>query len=228
MCNLYETPPAEIITDLFGTQILTELYEKRVAPLKRAPIIRKKGKAEIAQWGIIPAHSKSRKPTTHEGKPMSTNNARIERVATAPTYRKLWTEGQRCLIPAQTYDEPYWGTGKNIWWRFARADGLPWALGGIWGEWKDFETGELVLSYSMLTQNCDHHPLLKHMHKPDPKFAPDKQDKRAVVPIEQGDWDKWLTGTVEDALSLIRLPAVTMFKHGAADPGKQVELPIAA
>jgi putative SOS response-associated peptidase YedK len=228
MCNLYETPPSEVITDYFGTEHITHSYPRTVAPLKPGPFIRQKGHLEVGQWGIIPAYSKTRKPTTHEGRLMSTNNARIERVATASTYRKLWTEGQRCLIPAQTYDEPYWGTGKNIWWRFARADGQPWALAGIWGEWKDFETGELVLSYSMLTQNCDDHPLLKLMHKPDPKFAADKQDKRAVVPIEQGEWGRWLTGAPEDALSLIRLPGVGVFRHGAADPAKQVELRITA
>lgn len=38
----------------------------------------------------------------------------------------------------QSYVEPYGGhRNKNIWWQFERADGLPWALAGIWSEWTD-------------------------------------------------------------------------------------------
>jgi hypothetical protein len=76
----------------------------------------------------------------------------------------------------------------------------------------------------MITQNCDAHPLLKLMHKPDPKLPPDKQDKRAVVPIERVDWNMWLNGSSDDALSLIQLPSMHLIKHGAADPEKQVQL----
>ena len=39
----------------------------------------------------------------------------------------------------------------------------------------------------MLTINADDHPLMRRMHKPDPKFAPDQQDKRSVVTIEMED-----------------------------------------
>jgi hypothetical protein len=88
-----------------------------------------------------------------------------------------------CLIPADDYDEPYWGSGKNIWWRFARADGQPWALAGLWNERTDPASGEVVPSYTMLTINCDAHPLLSRFHKPDPMRPPDKQDKRSVVAI---------------------------------------------
>jgi putative SOS response-associated peptidase YedK len=69
-------------------------------------------------------------------------------------------ELQRCIIPATSYDEPYWGPlfepfAKTVWWRFARADGRPWGLAGIWHEWTDPATGEVVPNCTMLTQNCD-------------------------------------------------------------------------
>jgi hypothetical protein len=47
----------------------------------------------------------------------------------------------------------------------------------------------------MLTINADHHPLMGRMHKPDPKFPADQQDKRSVIRIDQGDADRWLAGT---------------------------------
>lgn len=83
----------------------------------------------------------------------------------------------------------------------------------------------------MLTQNCDGHPLLALMHKPergaDKQILPmAQQDKRAVVPIEEKDWDQWLHGTLDQALQLIQLPAVEIFRHGAVDPAKQAELPL--
>jgi hypothetical protein len=75
----------------------------------------------------------------------------------------------------------------------------------------------------MLTQNCDHHPVLSRMHKPDPALQPDQQDKRTIVPIGRGDWDQWLRGTTEDAMKLVRLP-VCELRHGPADAESDVQL----
>ena len=116
------------------------------------------------------------------------------------------------------FDEPNWETGKNIWWNFRRADGNPWGLAGLWNVWTDKATGEQVESYTMLTLNADAHPLMSRMHKPDPKLAADKQDKRSVIPIEFADVDLWLTGTMEEAKSLLRLSPVEVFVAGPMIP----------
>lgn len=50
----------------------------------------------------------------------------------------------------RVYVEPYWGTGKHIPWQFERADGEPWGLTGLWSEWADPATGEVLLSYTMI------------------------------------------------------------------------------
>lgn len=101
--------------------------------------------------------------------------------------------------------------------------GHPWALAGLWSDWTDPESGEVVLSFTVLTQNCDAHPVLKHTHKPDPSAPADQQDKRTIVPVERADWDQWLRGTIEDALELVRLPACEL-RHGPTDPASQVQL----
>jgi putative SOS response-associated peptidase YedK len=136
-------------------------------------------------------------------RPRSTNNARIEGIETKPTFRDAWAHGRRCLIPANWYAEPNWETGKCIWWHLTRADGLPWMLAGLWSEWTDPHTGELVPSFTMITCNCDAHPLLGRLHKPDPNLPADAQDKRAVVHVTPNYWDQWLHGTVADALALV-------------------------
>lgn len=225
MCNLYAPSGPEKISMQFAVGAPVGAYAAVVAPLKPGPIV-VPGQALVAQWGLIPPHSVSRVPMLPSGQRLSTNNARRERLATAPTYRDAWARGQRCLIPAESFDEPYWGSGKNSWWRFWRADGQPWALAGIWSEWTDPQTGQRVPSYSMITQNCDGHPLLGLMHKPDPKLPPDQQDKRAVVPLEPRDWEQWLQGSVAQAEALIALPDAALFRHAPADPTRQASLPL--
>jgi putative SOS response-associated peptidase YedK len=69
-------------------------------------------------------------------------------------------------------------------------------------------------SYTILTLNADHHPLMNRIHKPDPKVPPDQQDKRSVIPIERGDVDQWLAGTVEEAQQLLKLAPVEVFDAG--------------
>jgi putative SOS response-associated peptidase YedK len=162
----------------------------------------------VGQWGLIPWFAKTPKLT------YSTNNARSEELAAKATFKHPWARGQRCIIPAQTFDEPNWESGKNVWWRFRRADGDPWGLAGLWNRWVDKETGEVVESYTMLTINADAHPLMSRMHKPDPKLGPDAQDKRSVIPVELEDVDLWLTGTVEQAQALLQVAPVEMFDAG--------------
>jgi len=231
MCNRYRPVSVTVVRDVFGFTLLEQpqpLYATHgIGPWQPGPFIRA-GSAAVGQWGLIPWFSATRRPTGRGGRPISTNNCRIETVATAPTFKGPWARAQRCLIPALDYDEPYWGTGRNIWWRFARRDAAPWALAGLWSEWTDPATGEVLLSYTMLTQNCDSHGLLNRMHKPDPSLPAHAQDKRSVVSIEQADWEQWLHGSTEDALALVRLSPEELFAHGPADPAQQVPLEFAS
>lgn len=225
MCNLYTVTGPDQIAKYFRGGIGATPYPRTAAPLSRAPIIIAPGDVRMAQWGMIPRGSDTNIPTKKDGTRLATQNARREGIASAWTFRDAWLKGRRCLIPADNYVEPFWGTGKNIWWSFWRADGTPWALAGIWGEWVDPRTGEVVIHYSMLTQNCDGHPLLSLMHKPEKGLPPDApQDKRAPVPIESADWDTWLTGTVAEAEALIKVAPIEVYGHGAQDPRQQVDV----
>lgn len=233
MCNLYTPPTPPLFSKMFGLELWDVPWGSYVAPLKLSPYLKPGARAEVGQWGMIPADCKTRKPTARNGMPISTNNARRETLDTAMTYRGPWVAGQRCLIPATSFIEPYYPDhnpkAKSINWWFGRADGEPWALAGIWSEWTDLITGEVVPSYSMITQNCDGHPLLALMHKPEIDKATGQQlgeqDKRAVVPLERKDWDEWLHGSVNQAQSLIRLPALEVFSHGAANEEQNIPLP---
>jgi len=213
MCTRYIPPDvAEIERDWHIGARDVPVWPRELFPSMSGPFIRHRPEGErelvVGQWGLIPFFAESRKLK------ISTVNARSETVATSPVFKGSWKYGKRCLIPAASFDEPNWETGKNIWWRFRRADGAPWALAGLWNAWKDPATEKYVESYTMLTVNADGHPLMGRMHRPDPKRPPEKQDKRSVVVVEPANWDAWLRGPEDEARALIQLTAAEEFEAG--------------
>ena len=219
MCNRYFSP-AQMEIDFWWKLDQDEWWighEDMIFPRKRGPFIRRalddagyRRQGVVGDWGLIPWFAKERVLK------YSTSNARSEELSQKASYKQAWAKGQRCIIPASSFDEPNWESGKNVWWRFRRADGHPWGLAGLWNRWKDPATGEVVESYSMLTLNADAHPLMRRMHKPDPKLAADQQDKRSVIPIAIEDVDLWLSGTTAEASKLLRLAPVEEFDAGPA------------
>ena len=211
MCNQYAPPSRQRVEDHFHASMQTdEIYRPGIGPWGRAPFVRQASDAReavVGQWALIADNAKEAKSAAR----IVTNNARSESLASRPTFRGPWARGQRCLIPADSFLEPNWESGKNEWWRFRRADGAPWGLAGLWNTWIEPVSGELVDSYTMLTMNADAHALMRRMHKPDPKYGPHEQDKRSVVGIKKDDFGLWLSGTVEDAKALIRLAPVDIF-----------------
>lgn len=211
MCNLYHLAPRDDLQTFFRVELPGAYREAAVGPYGSGLFVHHDGqalKAVWGQWGMVPPGSRTRRPASRS---ILTNNARAEGLATRPTYRGAWHAGRRCLIPAAWYQEPNWETGRNQWWRLVRADGAPWALAGLWSEWTDPASGEIVPAYSMITVNCDGHPLLGRLHKPDPALPPDAQDKRSVVAVEPGDWAAWLRGGVDEAAALLRPPPADRF-----------------
>lgn len=225
MCNRY-TPPE--VADIEREWSITSRnpvrwWDEVLFPRGQGPFIRRarddadySRELVVGQWGLIPWFAKEPKLK------YPTNNARSEELADKASYKLPWARGQRCIIPAADFDEPNWETGKNVWWRFRRADGRPWGLAGLWNTWTDKATGEVHESYTMLTINADAHPLMSRMHKPEIDKAtklpmpPELQDKRSVIPIELADVDAWLAGTQEQAAALLRVAPVEVFDAGPA------------
>ena len=162
----------------------------------------------VGRWGLIPHFAKTSDIR------YNTNNARSEELHQKASYRTAWAQGQRCIIPAISFDEPCWETGKSVWWQFTRKDHRLWGLAGLWNTWTDHQTGEIVESYTMLTINADEHPLMSRMHKPDPKLPADQQDKRSVVVIEDCDTEQWLYGGQTEVTDLIRAPSIEVIHGG--------------
>jgi putative SOS response-associated peptidase YedK len=214
MCNRYVAPDEAAIERFWeiGRRNQPVLWDtKGVFPRSQGPFIRVAGDSAelelvVGQWGLIPWFAKS----AHLS--YSTNNARFEELRSKASYKQSWARGYRCIIPAWSFDEPCWETGRNVWWNFRRADGTPWGLAGLWNTWVDKDTGTIHESYTMLTLNADTHPLMSRMHKPDPKLPSDQQDKRSVVAIEQADVDTWLRGSIDEASELVVVPSMEVIE----------------
>lgn len=241
MCNLYSMAPKEAISLYFRAMVPDEAkLADPVPPFGWSLFLRPAAtsgeatgqadgsaagggidvadiqlEAVAGQWGLIRPGAPARCEMVGK-RPRATNNARAETVAKLPTFRQAWARGQRCLIPAQWYQEPNWESSKNIWWRLRRADGQPWAIAGLWSEWVDPTTGEVVPSYTAITVNCDDHPMLRRLHRPDPERGPDDQDKRSLVHIEPQRWNEWLHGDAAAASALLRPAPVEMFDQADA------------
>lgn len=96
-------------------------------------------------------------------------------------------------------------------------------LAGLGNAWADNAPNEVPESYTMWTINADAHPFMNGMHKPDPKVGPAAQDQRSVKPIEAGDVDAWLAGTMEQAHALRGLTRVGVFAAGPAARGRHAD-----
>jgi putative SOS response-associated peptidase YedK len=207
VCNLHHLSPKEDIERYFRARLgeRADPFNVAVGPFGGGAFLRPAPDGELeyvhGQWGMIDPKSKTRRPTSRA---ILTNNARLETIDQRRTFRDAWAKGQRCLIPATWYQEPNWETGKNIWWRLRHVAGEPWALAGLWSEWTDPDSGEIVPNFTMITENCDGHPLLGRLHKPDPKLPEDAQDKRAVVWVRPEDWRAWLHGDEATARALLK------------------------
>src|SRR3981081_1078288 len=98
------------------------------------------------RWGLIPRWwSKPLKDLMR----LSTFNARVETVTTKPFFRAAFKR-TRCIIPASGYYE--WQDtpdGKQPHY-FTRTDGQVISFAGLWDEWKDRATGEMLKSCTMI------------------------------------------------------------------------------
>ena len=119
-----------------------------IAPTDTVEVVRPAtgGAPELVpmRWGLIPYWWK--KPLKQLP---ATFNARAESVADKPMFRDAFKR-HRCIIPASGYYE--WITkldGKQPYF-ISAADGGVLSFAGLWDRWKNAETGEPVISCTIM------------------------------------------------------------------------------
>ena len=127
------------------------------------------------RWGLIPGWWKK----TAKEVP-STFNARAETVAQKPMFRSAFKR-TRCIVPASGYYEWRPAEGGKQPYFISSASGEVLSIAGLWDQWKDPETGESVLSCTLIVTAAN-------------DFTQQIHDRMPVL-LGRQDHDTWLTGT---------------------------------
>lgn len=188
MCGRYDLneSPQMLALYFYLAEIAEGYSNPDVRPTNLAPIIREIDGRRLmgqARWGLIPSWAKDDKIAQH------TFNARGETVAEKPSFRAAFKR-RRCLVPASAFFE--WqavpGEKKKRKWRFARADGKPLALAGLWERWQHPESADPVDSFTVITTTAN--AVLVPIH-----------DRMPVI-LGPDDWAAWLDPAANNPLLL--------------------------
>ena len=197
MCSNYR-PAGKRGLGFYGAAALDddEIPSKDIYPGASAPLLYRASNEIprtflLGTFGLLPHWAKERAFAKH------TYNARAETVADKPSFRGAWHKRQLCIVPADAIYEPNYETGNAVWWRIARTDGLPMSLAGLW-ERKNWGDDLPSWSFTLLTVNADHDPVMRRFHKP-------TDEKRTVVVLDGDQIDRWLQAKTErEARELLR------------------------
>lgn len=137
--------------------------------------------ALLACFGLIPYWATDDKIDRH------TYNARSETVTEKSSFRDAWRKARHCIIPAQTFFEPDWRSGKAVPTGIGLTDGSPMGIAGLWSSWKS-PKDETVFSFTMLTINADHHQVMNAFHKP-------TDEKRMIMILPPERYDECLAAS---------------------------------
>lgn len=135
-------------------------------------------KIQLFQWGLIPFWAKD------DSIKKNTLNARIETIHEKPSFRNVINK--RCLILADGFFEWQWldlkGKQKQKYLLTLPNTSL-FAFAGLWSEWLDIKTGELVPTYTILTTKAN--DLMSQIHN---------TKKRMPIILSEENEKDWLNG----------------------------------
>ena len=133
-------------------------------------------------WGLIPHWCKDpdggRKPI----------NARAESVSSLPTFRDAYKR-RRCLIPIDNFFE--WKATKGDTakqpYAIAMKNGEPFALAGIWENWRRPRTEEWVRTFGIITTRSN--DMVSTIHERMPVIIPPIEYDRWLSPLDPDPYD---------------------------------------
>ncbi|MGF1620669.1 MAG: SOS response-associated peptidase [Rhodomicrobiaceae bacterium] len=126
-------------------------------------------------WGLIPHWVKE---TDGGRKPI---NAKSETIGRLPSFRAAYAK-RRCIVPIDNFFEWRKTTPPKQPFAIGMKDGSPFALAGIWENWKHPESGDYVRTFCVLT--CPANELIGAIHDRMPVILPPDAYHRWLSPIE--------------------------------------------
>jgi len=221
MCGRFAqiTPTGDLIKIFEVTNSLPLQPRFNIAPTEGVAVIRASDhhrQLAILRWGLIPRWANDLSIG------YKTFNARSETAHIKPSF-KAALKARRCLIPASGFYE--WdkiGKFKQPYY-ISRNDGCPMALAGLWDQWVDRQSGEIIESCTILTTSANR--TVGRIH-----------DRMPVI-LEPNDYGLWLDHKVQRieefsdlfspaADNILGLAPVSTYVNKAGHEGPQCVAPL--
>jgi putative SOS response-associated peptidase YedK len=177
-------------------------FRFNIAPTQFVPVVRHleaENFLSAMKWGLIPSWAKDEKI----GNKMI--NARAETIAEKPAFRSAF-KSRRCIVPASGFYE--WKKlerGKQPFY-FHLKNKPVFGFAGLWEEWRDDETGEILETCTIITTEANEVLLPVH-------------DRMPVI-LKAEDYDEWLDPKEANKERLQKLlapyPAKEMSSHSVS------------
>ena len=204
MCANYHSARTAFIEACIAEDIQGDVFaDREVYPGGKGPVIlldKETGKrrCEPGIFGLVPHWVRT--PQEAKQRMRGNYNARSETVAQKPSFKAAWQHGNFCLIPVRNIYEPRYTTETDSErWSIARNDAPDFCIAGIYWRPKGEGLTEGLVTFSMLTMNCDGNEILSLFHAP-------ADEKRSIVHVLPDEYDAWLTATTELARVMLTLP----------------------
>lgn len=142
----------------------------------------------LAFWGLVPDVTKNKFEQMQIWN--KTLNARGEEMFEKWSYKDS-AKNKRCLICVDGFFEYFHFNGKTYPYYIYSENNEPLTLAGLWAEWKDRETGELLRTFTIVTSRAN--ALLSEIHN-----NPALKESRMPLILPENSIDEWLTAEVSD------------------------------
>ena len=149
-------------------------------------------KIRLLQWGLIPSWVKTKESASEIR--LKTFNARAESIENKPSFSMSF-RSKRCIIPVKGFFEWQHVEAKKIPWYIYQADNEIISFAGLWDEWVETSTGELLSTFSIITTSAN--DLMADIHN---------SGKRMPVILTKQNEKRWIDLDIDrkEALELLK------------------------
>lgn len=142
----------------------------------------------VSTWGLVPHWVKDKDQLKKFWN--NTLNARGETLFEKPSFRDS-ARKNRCIIYVNGFYEHHYFMGKTYPYYIYQKDNEPLALAGLWNEWVDKDTGEILNTFTIVT--TEGNSLLEKIHN-NPKL----KGPRMPLILEPELEDQWIDPDTHD------------------------------
>jgi len=164
------------------------------------------GTLKLMKWGLIPSWTRNAEDANIIR--FMTFIARSESIKEKPSFSES-SKTQRCIIPVKGFFEWQHFGKEKIPWYIYRADDEVLSLAGIYNNWTDSATGEVINTFSIVT--TDANGLMAEIHN---------SGKRMPVILERKNESSWidLNTSMTDAFELLKPASEEILKAHTVGP----------